>query len=41
MVQLLVEKVLVGSAGLDVKVRVDGIGTLVRELRAPALEAAA
>ncbi|MGE8142825.1 recombinase family protein [Novosphingobium sp. NPDC080210] len=40
-VQLLIDKVIVGSAGLDVKVRVDGIGTLVRELRAPALEAAA
>ena len=40
-VQLLIDTVIVGSAGLDVKVRVDGIGTLVRELRAPALEAAA
>lgn len=40
-VQLLIDRVIVGSAGLDVKVRVDGIGTLVRELRAPALEAAA
>ena len=40
-VQLLIDKVIVGSAGLDVKVRVDGIGALVRELRAPALEAAA
>lgn len=40
-VQLLIDKVIVGSAGLDVKVRVDGIGTLVRELRAPALEVAA
>lgn len=40
-VQLLIDKVIVGSAGLDVTVRVDGIGTLVRELRAPALEAAA
>ena len=40
-VQLLIDKVIVGSAGLDVKVRVDGIGTLVRELRASALEAAA
>ena len=40
-VQLLIDKVIVGSAGLDVRVRVDGIGTLVRELRAPALEAAA
>lgn len=39
-VQLLIERVIVGSAGLDVRLRVDGLGALVRELRAPELEAA-
>ena len=40
-VQLLIERVIVGSAGLDVRLRVDGLGALVRELQAPELEAAA
>jgi len=40
-VQLLIERVIVGSAGLDVRLRVDGLGALVRELGAPELEAAA
>lgn len=40
-VQLLIERVIVGSAGLDVRLRVDGLGALARELGAPELEAAA
>lgn len=40
-VQLLVDRIIVGSAGLDVRLRVDGLGALVRELQAPELEAAA
>ena len=40
-VQLLIERVIVGSAGLDVRLRVDGLGALVRELQAPELDAAA
>ncbi len=40
-VQLLVDRIVIGSAGLDVRLRVDGLGALVRELQAPELEAAA
>jgi len=40
-VQLIVDKVIVGSEGLDVRLRTEGIGTLARELCAPALEEAA
>lgn len=40
-VQLLVDRIIVGTAGLDVRLRVDGLGVLVRELQAPELEAAA
>ena len=40
-VQLIVDKVIVGSEGLDVRLRTEGIGALARELCAPALEEAA
>jgi site-specific DNA recombinase len=40
-VQLIVDKVIVGSEGLDVRLRTEGIGALARELSAPALEQAA
>lgn len=40
-VQLIVDKVIVGSEGLDVQLRTEGIGALARELCAPALEQAA
>lgn len=40
-VQLIVDKVIVGSEDLDVRLRTEGIGALARELCAPALEEAA
>lgn len=40
-VQLLVDRVIVGSAGLELKLRVDGLDALVRELQVPELEEAA
>jgi hypothetical protein len=40
-VQIIVDKVIVGSEGLDVRLRTEGIGSLARELCAPALEEAA
>jgi hypothetical protein len=33
LVQLLVERVTVGSTGADIKLRVDGLSSLVRDLR--------
>ena len=40
-VQLLVDRVIVGSAGLELKLRVDGLDALARELQVPELEEAA
>ncbi len=40
-VQLGIERVVVGSAGLDVQLRLDGLGKLAREMQVPQLEAAA
>jgi site-specific DNA recombinase len=40
-VQLGIERAIVGSAGLDVQLRLDGLGKLAREMQAPKLEAAA
>jgi site-specific DNA recombinase len=40
-VQLGIERVIVGSAGLDVQLRLDGLGKLAREMQVPQLEAAA
>ena len=40
-VQLLVDRVIVGSAGLELKLRVDGLEALARELQLPDLEEAA
>jgi len=40
-VQLLIDRVIVGSAGLELKLRVDGLDALARELQVPELEEAA
>jgi hypothetical protein len=40
-VQLLVDRVIVGSAGLELKLRVDGLDALARELQVQELEEAA
>lgn len=40
-VQLLVDRVIVGSAGLELKLRVDGLDALARELQVLELEEAA
>jgi DNA invertase Pin-like site-specific DNA recombinase len=40
-VELGIERVIVGSTGLDVQLRLDGLGKLAREMQVPQLEAAA